>query len=184
MYPKGLSKYWRRLTKRAVEPSLNLTISSEVIAFIKRTARGSPLAETGGILIGHHAGHDIRVTKATDAGPSAQASIGAFVRDTQHCQKILADEFALSGADYVGEWHSHVIDLPHPSRGDLETLARIVLDPDYNFPSFAMILANIRKEEVELSTYVVIPNSGRDSLGRKSLTVAKISLDEYGGTRN
>lgn len=175
MWPKESVKYLQRLTRRAPEPIPKLMVWTETAAFIRRTAAQSPSTETGGILIGHHIGRDIRVVRATDAGPGARRSQCGFLRDTEYCQKILNEEFAISGADYVGEWHTHVVDLPRPSRGDLETLARIVLDPDYNFPSFAMILALVLKGEVKLLPYVIATDLARARGGERIVTVAQVT---------
>jgi integrative and conjugative element protein (TIGR02256 family) len=174
MSPKESVKYLRKLTKQAVERLPKLTVSPHVIDFIQRTASQSPMTETGGILMGHHVGRDIRVLRATDAGPGARRSQCGFLRDTEYCQKILNEEFAVSGADYLGEWHTHVINLPHPSRGDLETLARIVLDPDYNFPSFAMILAVVLNDETKLLSYIVHAQTTDEKSDRKVVTVAQV----------
>lgn len=132
-----------------------LALTPEAYQLIERLARDGAGKETGGILIGFHAGKDIRVVKASDAGPNAQRSSCGFLRDTRYCQAMLDQEHAGSGADYVGEWHTHVIDLPRPSEGDLLTLARIILDPDYNFPSFSMILAINRGGVPEVQGYMV-----------------------------
>lgn len=122
---------------------------------IEALARDGTGKETGGILIGFHAGKDIRIVKASDAGPNARRSSCGFLRDTSYCQAILDQEHATSGADYVGEWHTHIIDLPRPSEGDLLTLARIILDPDYEFPSFCMILVINRRRAPEVQGYIV-----------------------------
>jgi integrative and conjugative element protein (TIGR02256 family) len=182
MWLKELVKYSPKLRGQARERTPKLMISAEVASFIERTAAQSPNTETGGILIGHHIGRDIRVKRATDAGPSARRSQCGFLRDTEYCQKILNEEFAASGADYLGEWHTHVIDLPRPSRGDLETLARIALDPDYNFPSFAMILAVVLKGEAKLLSYVIATDLASAKRNRRFVTVAQVIpvLEECG----
>jgi hypothetical protein len=64
-----------------------------------------------------------------------------FLRDTEYCAAILADYYEKFGVDYIGEWHSHVGRMNHPSGGDLLTLDGIMRDPDYNFDVFAMIIA-------------------------------------------
>jgi integrative and conjugative element protein (TIGR02256 family) len=146
----------------------------DVVAFIERTASQSSMAETGGILVGHHVGRDILVIRATDAGPGARRSQCGFLRDTKYCQEILNNEFSASGADYIGEWHTHVIDLQRPSRGDLQTLAAIVLDPDYIFPSFAMILAVVQGNTTKLFTYMVAADVAAECSTTKIVTVTQV----------
>jgi len=120
---------------------LDFRARTPVLTQIQHYCKSSPENETGGILMGFQTANGIEVVAASDAGPNATANPGHFVRDTAHCAQILAKEFAVSGADYIGEWHSHLATPAHPSAGDLLTLARIMLDPDYNFGYFGMILA-------------------------------------------
>jgi integrative and conjugative element protein (TIGR02256 family) len=110
--------------------------------------------ETGGILVGFNVGRDIQIVDASDSGPNAQRSPAHFVRDTSYCRRFLATSFEQSGADYVGEWHSHVAAPRRLSLGDLGTLAGIFVDPDYDFVSFAVILVVVSRRRAELVVYV------------------------------
>jgi integrative and conjugative element protein (TIGR02256 family) len=113
-------------------------------------ARHSQGIECGGILVGHNNGRDIEIVAASDAGPNAQQSATHFVRDTGYCREFLAHCYQASGADYVGEWHSHVVDLHHLSGGDLSTLIGIFVDPDYDFVSFAVVVVIVGDKGLEL----------------------------------
>jgi integrative and conjugative element protein (TIGR02256 family) len=159
MLKREPAKFSTKLISEEHESCPKLSIQAEVLAFIERTAATDPSAETGGILLGFHNGRNIRIVKASEAGPNAKRSSCGFLRDTQYCQQVLNEEHALSGADYVGEWHTHVIDLPRPSEGDLVTLTGIILDRDYNFPSFSMILAIVRGTSIQLLSYIVTAES-------------------------
>ena len=141
-------KFWRSspLSKVNLPTLPTLRAGPSVLESIKRITLDSHGSETGGILIGFHKGLDILVTRATDAGPKALKSECSVLRDTEYCSAVLQQEFATTGADYVGEWHSHVVDLPHPSSGDLRTLAGILVDPDYDLKTFAMILVNTNRD--------------------------------------
>jgi integrative and conjugative element protein (TIGR02256 family) len=152
---RELRRYLRGPRKYPPLKAPQIAVTREVLEAIAKMACSSPDSETGGILIGHHLEDEVRVIRATDAGPRSNNSACNFTRDTKHCQDILNHEFSLTGADYVGEWHSHVIGPSGPSQGDLRTLARIVLDPDYNFRSFVMILAVVRRGKSKISSYVV-----------------------------
>ena len=77
-----------------------------------------------------------------------------FLRDTGYCREFLARSFQEVGADYVGEWHSHVVSLRHLSAGDLNTLVGILVDPDYDFVSFAIALVIVGEKDLELLVYV------------------------------
>lgn len=81
-----------------------------------------------------------------------------FLRDTEYCAKILRECYKKSGADYVGEWHSHVGRLNRPSEGDLLTLSGIMKDTDYDFDVFAMVIAvksrGIRSRRIRLNGFI------------------------------
>lgn len=120
--------------------------------------------ETGGILIGHaDAAGSISVTHASGPGPQAIHLPTYFLRDTGYCAEVLRRCYEASGADYVGEWHSHVGRLNRPSSGDLHTLRGIMNDPDYEFDSFAMVIAvragRVRRRRIRLHGYVATPHS-------------------------
>jgi integrative and conjugative element protein (TIGR02256 family) len=163
------------LTTDAMEKGPRLIVTADALRTVEKGGDGADGKETGGVLIGFHEGKDIRVVKASDAGPNAQRSACGFLRDTAYCQGMLDREHSLSGADYVGEWHTHVIDLPHPSEGDLLTLASIILDPDYNFPSFSMLLVVKRPRGTEIQGYMVTAEgaSSQHSSARK-VQVARV----------
>lgn len=153
---KRWRKYWKKVPINEAELP-KLLVQASVLEFLKRMASESHQAETGGILIGFHRGTDILITRASDAGPKALKSSCSVLRDTEHCRAVLEQEFSSTGADYVGEWHTHVVDLPHPSTGDLRTLAGIMMDPDYDFQSFGMILVNKHLDDsCRLSGYLAI----------------------------
>lgn len=141
-------------TKFQIEGAPSVIVSASVLRRIKELAIASSESETGGILLGHDIGKDIEITEASDAGPNAQASRTHFLRDTAYCREFLQRKYKETGADYVGEWHSHVVPLKSLSSGDLGTLVGILIDRDYNFQSFAVLLVTISKRKAELSVYV------------------------------
>jgi integrative and conjugative element protein (TIGR02256 family) len=151
-----------------------LSVRKDVEDFLCRKAISSPALETGGILMGFHNGRDILVTKASDAGPNAQRSRCGCLRDTAFCQQELDEEHAKSGADYIGEWHTHVVDLRGPSHGDLQTLSGIVLDDDYVLPSFAMLLVIVSTDAAELLGYVAYRE--RESPGQHSVAISAVTI--------
>jgi integrative and conjugative element protein (TIGR02256 family) len=121
---------------------------------MRKWAETSRNAETGGILVGHNVGKDIEVTGVSGPGPNAVRSATHFQRDTAYCRGFLAEAYKEEGADYVGEWHSHVVTLSDLSLGDIHTLARILVDPDYDFVTFSIFLVLVGKGGLELLVYV------------------------------
>jgi integrative and conjugative element protein (TIGR02256 family) len=126
--------------------------------------------------MGFHEGKNIRVVRASDAGPNARRSSCGFLRDTAFCQTALNEEYARSGADYVGEWHTHVIDLRRPSEGDLATLAGLVVDTDYAFPSFSMILVVVSQDSAEVLGYMATKAADTDRV--HSVAVSPVAIEE------
>lgn len=135
-----------------------LLVSDEAREVIAREAALYRDAETGGILMGRFdSAGTIHVTHASGPGPNAVHDPAYFMRDTAYCAGVLREHYERLGADYVGEWHTHVDGLRVPSPGDLLTLANIMHDPDYDFESFAMLLAvkfRRRRSRLELHAFV------------------------------
>ncbi len=80
-------------------------------------------SEVGGILLGFRRGQYIHVTKATTPGHRDKRYELAFLRRDFSHQARATMEWIRSGftVDWVGEWHSHLEDLPSPSSVDLRT---------------------------------------------------------------
>jgi integrative and conjugative element protein (TIGR02256 family) len=136
------------------EGSAVISITFSALSAMRDFARRSRDVECGGILVGHNKGRDIEVVAASDPGPRAKQSAAHFLRDTEYCREFLARSYRDAGADYVGEWHSHVVNLRQLSAGDLTTLAGIFIDPDYDFVSFAIVLVVVEEADLELLVYV------------------------------
>lgn len=133
--------------------SPSITISRSALRRIRELSENSDNVETGGILVGHELERNIEIVQASDAGPNADSSSSHFLRDTAHCRDFLARCYNDTGADYLGEWHSHVVALRRLSPGDLNTLIGILIDPDYDFVTFAVLLVVVGKKKVELLVY-------------------------------
>ena len=140
-----IQRFCPRTSKLATnrEPQPRLLVAKSVARFIRESTAASPDTETGGILMGPPSpGPDVVVaTHASGPGPAARREPDSFLRDTDHCRRVLRDHYERSRVDYVGEWHSHVVPLRRPSKGDLVTLVGIAMDPDYDFTAFGMIVA-------------------------------------------
>jgi integrative and conjugative element protein (TIGR02256 family) len=163
------------LIRFQAESSPVIEVSTAALSRINALSLESSDSETGGILVGFNSGKDIQIVDASDPGPNAQRSLAHCLRDTAHCREFLANSFQKSGADYVGEWHSHVAAPGRLSLGDLGTLAGIFVDPDYNFASFAVILVVLRKGQPELLIYV----AERDESQRNRLFVKQLYRGKF-----
>jgi integrative and conjugative element protein (TIGR02256 family) len=91
--------------------------------------------ETGGILLGRDLGMGAGfvVSHSGDPGPSAIRGPAYFQRDLGHA-RVLAERAAeLDGSVWIGEWHTHLLELPVPSAADLATYRALLLDPEIGF---------------------------------------------------
>lgn len=109
--------------------SMKVHMSAAAVAQIRHEISGrTDELETGGILLG---GTDpLRVSVAAGPGPGAVRTRSFFLRDLQFSQELAANEETISGATWVGEWHTHPTGPVHPSSTDLQTYARIQNGPD------------------------------------------------------
>lgn len=98
--------------------------------------------ETGGLLLGHDPGLTATpvVRHVGDAGPRAIRERDQFVRDPVHGQRCADTAFALDGSVWIGDWHTHLVDLPTPSPRDLASYRRLLHDPDLSFARFLALI--------------------------------------------
>lgn len=88
--------------------------------------------ETGGIVLGVDMGlgGDVVVRRCGDAGPRSVRNRNRFSRDVVHAQQLADAAYAHDGSTWVGEWHTHLVDLPTPSSTDLRTFRKLLADPE------------------------------------------------------
>lgn len=79
--------------------------------------------EAGGILIGERRGRHIVITDISEPGLGDIRSRNQFTRKGEHHRHKANESFRTSGGyqDYVGEWHTHPEDHPHPSCLDMKS---------------------------------------------------------------
>jgi len=127
-------------------PHLRRTVNSvlftqEAIDTICRlAAMASDGLETGGILLGTDTGlaGPVTVRHCGAPGPAAIRRRNYFRRDLVHAAALAAGAAEADGSQWIGEWHTHLIDMPQPSPRDLRTYRTLLDDPDL---AFARILS-------------------------------------------
>ncbi|MGY1810640.1 Mov34/MPN/PAD-1 family protein [Blastococcus sp. SYSU D00669] len=100
-----------------------------LVGFAAESADGR---ETGGIVLGRDGGlgGDLHVRHCGDAGAGAARHERRFSRDVVHAQALADAAAATDGSEWIGEWHTHLVDLPAPSATDLWTYRQLLDDPD------------------------------------------------------
>jgi len=91
--------------------------------------------ETGGILLGTDDGlaGPIVVRHCGDPGPAAIRRRNYFRRDLEHAAALAMGAAELDGSAWIGEWHTHNLDMPEPSTRDLRTYQALLDDPELAF---------------------------------------------------
>jgi integrative and conjugative element protein (TIGR02256 family) len=98
--------------------------------------------ETGGILLGHDQGMagGFVIRHCGDPGPRAVRQRAHFERDLAHAQKLADQAADRDGSVWLGEWHTHLLELPVPSLHDLMTYRALLFDVELGFPRFLSLI--------------------------------------------
>jgi integrative and conjugative element protein (TIGR02256 family) len=96
--------------------------------------------ETGGILIGMDDGDTVDIRYAAGPGPSAIRRFDLISRDTVFSQQFVNREWRRDGSDWIGEWHTHTVGRPVPSKLDRRTYMGFVTAPDLGFRRFFSLI--------------------------------------------
>jgi integrative and conjugative element protein (TIGR02256 family) len=92
--------------------------------------------ETGGILLGRDLGmgRGFLVCHCGGPGPDAVRQPAHFRRDLAYARALADHAAATDGSVWIGEWHTHLVELPVPSPHDLRTYRSLLLDREIAFP--------------------------------------------------
>jgi integrative and conjugative element protein (TIGR02256 family) len=75
-----------------------------------------------------------------DPGPRAVRQPAHFERDLAHAQKLAEQAADLDGSVWLGEWHTHLLELPVPSQRDLMTYRALLFDAELGFPRILSLI--------------------------------------------
>lgn len=116
-------------------------ISEQAEATIVEAAEAAHPNETGGILVGVLAHGRPWVTNAVQIlSPKSSGTyyeVPAGARRKQVARLRRGD----SRLGYLGEWHSHPLDLPPSADQDIVTMSEIAVDPEAGCPRPVLVLA-------------------------------------------
>ena len=133
--------------------------------------------ETGGILLGYDLGmgSGFSIQHCGDPGPDAVRGPALFHRDLEHARTVAERAARVDGSAWIGEWHTHLLELSAPSDHDLTTYSALLIDTEIRFP--------------RLLSLIVLPNSDGSWLTPRifawSITLTSmrpLSLSVDGGT--
>ncbi len=91
--------------------------------------------ETGGILLGRDGGMGSGFVVRHSGDPGANAVRGPvyFQRDLEHARLLAEQAAERDGSVWIGEWHTHLLEMPIPSTADLVTYRALLADPEIRF---------------------------------------------------
>lgn len=101
---------------------------------------GGTKLETGGALFGFDDDSHIVITASSGPGPNAVREQRYFLRDLVHTQAFAETIFSESGAQWIGEWHTHPHGPTEPSERDLRTYAEHLFDMELDLDAFVSVI--------------------------------------------
>jgi integrative and conjugative element protein (TIGR02256 family) len=151
------------MTSRPGNRRLEVHISSTAADTIRAEALNSrDGTETGGILLGTADLPLITVRHGGKAGPAAVRQPAYFLRDLAHAQHLAAEAWASDRSVWIGDWHTHPLTPPTPSKRDLHTYAQLLADADLAFTAFlALIISAAQPDWRRLEARAWIYRAGR-----------------------
>ena len=98
--------------------------------------------ETGGLLLGCDLGMGpgFVVRLCGDPGPNAFRQPTNFMRDLAHSTMLAEHAAEIDGSVWIGEWHTHLAELPMPSTYDLLTYRALLADREVGFPRLLSLI--------------------------------------------
>jgi len=98
--------------------------------------------ETGGLLLGGDLGMGpgFVIRHCGDPGPNAVRQPANFTRDLEHSTMLAECAAEIDGSVWIGEWHTHLAELPMPSAYDLLTYRALLANPEIAFPRLLSLI--------------------------------------------
>ena len=98
--------------------------------------------ETGGLLLGCDLGMGpgFVVQHCGDPGPNAVCQPANFARDLAHSTMLAERAAEIDGSVWIGEWHTHLVELRMPSPYDLLTYRVLLANREVDFPRLLSLI--------------------------------------------
>ena len=124
------------------QSGLGVTLEPGVVRRLSEVAARALPNETGGVLVGRYLANRTiaQVEDLSTATGDSKASPRSFVRGTRRLANWLQCCLNLRGQTYLGEWHTHPGELPHPSRRDVDSIREIAASPAMERPETILVI--------------------------------------------
>jgi integrative and conjugative element protein (TIGR02256 family) len=154
----------RPLTSSAWERSILgasqcLRIEPRVLRHVRKYRQSLPTKpEAGGQLFGTVTDSLVRISAVSGPHRSDQRSRYAF-RSNPHAAQESIEAQAERGLLYLGEWHTHAENVPHPSASDSSALRAILEKSRLNTNALVLVIVGLAKPDADLGVwYMMTPN--------------------------
>ena len=134
-----------------------LKIAEEKLSQLLKMCIRAGTNETGGILVGFYTElESCAVLTAVSGAPSdSRRGSNWFNRGTYGLQRWLNHLWHRNKQYYLGEWHFHPYESPHPSQTDIEQMKRIASSALYQCPEpLLLIVGGSPAEKWDIKVYV------------------------------
>jgi len=139
-----------------------LRVPGEMLSRVLELSRQASPLETGGILTGFYTdAHNLAVvTQATGAPRDSESGRTFFVRGTAGLQRWLNRLWRKERRFYLGDWHSHPGEVPHPSPTDEVQLEEIAGGESRKCPEPVLLLVGGPVADTCDARAYVLPRGG------------------------
>lgn len=131
------------ISQYRVDKSRYIEFSRQVINSFLKFRQKPGENEAGGILLGRvYAGSHVVVEAATTPNPYDKAGPYYFDRSLRAAQQALEKAWEESNGEriYLGEWHSHPVSDPSPSRRDRQMIRNMFRDTKNREVDFLLLI--------------------------------------------
>ncbi|HZL51466.1 MAG TPA: Mov34/MPN/PAD-1 family protein [Terracidiphilus sp.] len=130
-----------------------IEIGAHVIASVWKHRQTTPWAqEAGGQLFGSVSDQTVVVSRASGPYPKDERTRFGYRSDPIAAQEAI-DNCSMAGMLYLGEWHTHAEDRPHPSPHDSIAMRQIVQRSTLNSSVLLLLIVGRRKESISLAMF-------------------------------
>lgn len=130
-----------------------LTVSGDALRhMLSHRQKGWFSSEAGGQLFASFAENHLLIVEATGPRKKDRRSRFSFLPHRPSEQKEISERYKRSQLHYVGDWHTHPEQKPHPSRRDTDSVAEIFSSSNHDL--FGVLLIVVGTGDPPTGLYV------------------------------